>query len=116
MCEIVKEAIFCQYCKSCSSYTPTVNITESARRRHLIHDERLLQEVPDGVGGLGTLGQPRLDGGSVEVGLLRGRVVPAEVLQGKTVAALAGVDRDDAVERGPLATEAGETDLCVEWG
>ena len=103
-------------CKLAAIHPRKTNHGKRAPATILIHDERFLQEVPDGVGGLGTLAQPRLDSGSVEVGLLLHRVVPAEVFEGGTVATLAGVDRDDAVERGPLATEAGETDLRRERG
>ena len=66
--------------QSVPSFRPPPPTTREASR--LLNDERLLEKLPHGVGGLRPLRQPRLDGGSVQVRLLRHGIVPAQLLCG----------------------------------
>ena len=76
----------------------------------LLQDHRLLQQVGHGLARLRPDRQPLLDRGRVEVGLFLEGVVKAEALERPSLAPVARVDGDEAVEGGLLAAEALEAD------
>eukprot|EP00976_Prorocentrum_cordatum_P013814 276022-Prorocentrum_minimum.AAC.3 len=73
-----------------------------------LHDKGLLQKVGDGVRGLGTVAEPLLNRGSVQLGLLLHGIIETEVLEGAAVTPVLAVNGDQPEEGALVATTAAE--------